>query len=101
LEYGDWWGERYIDLVDQAAQRGPSAVPLLRNAILETQRRGCEVYFIKLLDLSSKDWEAFLGNRCGVLLSEFEEYRRSSEAVTTLGEASDLVTLRRLSSPLQ
>lgn len=100
--YGDAWApkDRIFDFVTQGVYYGRGATERLRESVAETQRRGGHVYFLGLLDQSETRWNAFIGPRCGVPMSDLDLYRTHSHVVATYGDGSDTVSLRRFDPPL-
>jgi hypothetical protein len=98
--YGDVWApeNRFMDFVSEAVFYGRGATERLRDAVSETQRRGGRVYFLGLLDESESEfeWNAFIGSRCGVPISDIEPYRANSTAVAIYRDGTAAVTLREL-----
>lgn len=100
--YGDVWApkDRIVDFVTQGIYYGGGATERLSESVAETQRRGGHVYFLGLLDQSETRWNAFIGPRCGVPMSDLDLYRTHSHVVATYRDGSDIVSLRRFDPPL-
>jgi hypothetical protein len=98
--YGDIWApdNRLVDFVTQAVYYGRGATERLREDILETERRGGNVYFLGLLDQSEPEWNTFIGSRCGVPMSDIEPYRKHSHVIATYWNGSATISLWHLDS---
>ena len=101
--YGDAWAptDRIFDFVTEGVYYGGGATDRLRDSVSETEGRGGHVYFLGLLDQSEAQWNAFIGPRCGVPMSDLETYREHSHVVAAYQNGSDTVSLRELDAPLQ
>jgi hypothetical protein len=100
--YGDTWAskDRIFDFVTQGVYYGRGATDRLRESVTEAERRGGHIYFLGLLDQSETEWNAFIGPRCGVPMSDLEPYRKHSHVIATYRNDSVTVYLRRLDMPL-
>jgi hypothetical protein len=96
--YGEVWArkDRSVDFITQAVYYGKGATESLRDDVLETERRGGNVYFLGLLDQSEPEWNSFLGSRCGVPMSDIEPYREHSHVVASYRIGSAATSLRQL-----
>jgi hypothetical protein len=100
--YGDAWApqDRIFDFVTQGVYYGSGATDRLRESVTETEHRGGHVYFLGLLDQSETQWNAFIGPRCGVPMSDMEPYRKHSHVVATYRDGSAIVSLWRFDASL-
>lgn len=100
--YGDAWAppDRIMDFVTQGVYYGRGATDRLRQRVAETQLSGGHVYFLGLLDLGETEWNAFIGPRCGIPMSDLEPYREHSHVIATYRDGSATISLRELDPPL-
>jgi hypothetical protein len=98
--YGDAWAppDRIVDFVTQGVYYGRGATERLRENVAETERRGGHIYFLGLLDQTESEWNAFLGPRCGIPMSDLDPYRARSHVVATYHDGSATISLRQLDS---
>jgi len=96
--YGEVWARenQYIDFVSEAVFYGRGATERLREDVLATERRGGHVYFLGLVGRTESEWNAFLGTRCGVPMSDFEPYRKHSIVVRTYRDGPRSIALWQL-----
>ena len=96
--YGYGWSRngRFISFPTEAVLHGFESVAELREAILETQRIGGQVYFLPILDVPRTTWGSFLGARCGVPYSEMDSYREHSRIRELFHSKSSALSLRQL-----
>jgi hypothetical protein len=85
--------EQFMDFPSEAVLYGRGAMARLRSAMLRTRERGGKVYFVGVFDSSAKDWESFLGSRCGVPFSDMDPYRKHSVLVSKWSNGSVRVTM--------
>jgi hypothetical protein len=99
--YGYGWSTdgRFISFPTEAVIHGFDSVAQLRVNIREAQKRGGQVYFLSLLDVSVSTWDSFLGVRCGVPYSEMDSYRKQSKIRATFHSKSAELFLRQLDAP--
>ena len=93
--YAEIWASdsQFVDFMDDAIAYGADETRRLQEAILSTQRKGGRVYFLDLVDIPEQDWNAYLGSRCGVPFTDFDEYREQSHLRTKFQVGASEISL--------
>ena len=78
-----------FDFVYHAGADGARTVPMLTQEIAATRARDGRVYFLDILDQNDREWNAFLGQKCGVPYESLQTYREQAREVTRFPDNRD------------
>ena len=56
------------------------------------------MYFLGVIDVPKKDWDSFLGSRCGVPFSDMDFDRAHSNVLAKLGSGKGEISFSQLDS---
>jgi hypothetical protein len=99
LLYQAFWGARgnSFNVPTKTLLIGARSINELDDAVFRTERRGGRVFFLGLLDVPVREWaQEFEGQP--IPHAALEEYRRSTQVVTSFSVHHRVITLKRLVS---